>query len=180
MKKLFAMLALLLPAAGWTAMPTGTWVLEKSSLTYTVTHPLHVVQATSHEAKGKCVCDKEGCQFLVGAPVKSFASSDTNRDLHMLEITRGATNPMVVVRGTVVGPKGEKGVALDFEIDFAGKTKAYKGVVFQYTQITAKKAQFTGSIPCTLKDFEIQPPTLLGMPVKNNMPIQVDMTWVKK
>jgi hypothetical protein len=152
-RKLLALLALLVPVAGWAAMPTGTWTLEKSSLTYTVTHPLHVVQATSHEAKGKCVCDKSGCQFLVGAPVKSFASSDTNRDLHMLEITQGATNPMVVVRGTLTGPKGQKGVSLDFEIDFAGKTKAYKNVVFQYTQIGPKKTQFIRVDPSYAEGF---------------------------
>jgi hypothetical protein len=180
MWKYLALLALWIPASGWAAMTTGTWVLEKSSLTYTVTHPLHVVHGTSHEAKGKCVCDKEGCHFLVGAAVKSFTSSDSNRDLHMIEITRGATNPMVVVRGTVLGPKGQNGVALDCEIEFAGKTKAYKSLVFQYTQVNPKTAQFIGVIPATLKDFEIPPPTLLGMPVKNNMPIQVEMTWVKE
>jgi len=180
MRKIFAFLALLIPAVGWAAMPTGTWVLEKSTLTYTVTHPLHVVHGTSREAKGKCVCDADGCRFLVGAPVKSFVSSDSNRDLHMVEATRGATNPMVAVRGTVVGPKGKDGMALDFEIEFAGKTKAYKGVVFNYTQVDPKKAQFRGVIQATLKDFEIPPPSLLGMPVKDSMPIEVEMTWVKK
>jgi hypothetical protein len=34
-----------------------------------------------------------------------------------------------------------------------------------------------GSIPATLSDFKIDPPSLLAIPVKNEMPVRVDMTW---
>ncbi len=52
----------------------------------------------SHAAKGKGVCTAGECNFLIAAPVKSFDSGDSNRDLHMLEVTRGAQFPMVIVR----------------------------------------------------------------------------------
>jgi hypothetical protein len=29
----------------------------------------------------------------------------------------------------------------------------------------------------TLADFKIEPPSLLTMPVKNEIPVHVDMTW---
>jgi len=35
----------------------------------------------------------------------------------------------------------------------------------------------TGTIPATLSDFKIDPPSLLTIPVKNEIPVHVDMTW---
>src|SRR5579872_4551392 len=74
------------------------WVLEQSTLTYHVAHPLHQTEGVSKSAKGKGVCHDGQCDFLVGAPVKSFDSGDSNRDLHMLQATRGAEFPLITVR----------------------------------------------------------------------------------
>ena len=40
-----------------------------------------------------------------------------------------------------------------------------------------KQIRITGTIPATLSDFKIDPPSLLAIPVKNEMPVRVDMTW---
>jgi hypothetical protein len=32
-------------------------------------------------------------------------------------------------------------------------------------------------IPCKLADFKIDPPTLLTMPIKQDIPVKVEMTW---
>ncbi len=74
------------------------WILEQSTLTYHVSHPLHQTEGVSHAAKGKGVCHAGQCDFLIAVPVKSFDSGDSNRDLHMLQATRGAQFPLVVVR----------------------------------------------------------------------------------
>src|SRR5579871_4589041 len=74
------------------------WVLKQSTLTYHVSHPLHQSEGVSHAARGKGVCHDGQCDFLVAAPVKSFDSGDSNRDLHMLQATRGAQYPLVSVR----------------------------------------------------------------------------------
>ena len=58
-----------------------------------MSHPMHEVDGTSHAARGKGICHAGQCDFLIAAPVKSFDSGDTNRDLHMLEATRGASFP---------------------------------------------------------------------------------------
>jgi hypothetical protein len=34
-----------------------------------------------------------------------------------------------------------------------------------------------GTIPLTLSDFKIDPPTLLALPVKNDIPVRVEMKW---
>jgi hypothetical protein len=59
------------------------WMLQESSITYHISHPLHPTEGVSHAARGKGVCSGGQCEFIIAAPVKSFDSGDSNRDLHM-------------------------------------------------------------------------------------------------
>jgi hypothetical protein len=153
------------------------WILEQSTLTYHVSHPLHQSEGVSHAAKGKGVCHDGQCDFLIAVPVKSFDSGDSNRDLHMLQVTRGAQFPLVTVRTRLPESSATSAtIHADLEIQFAGQTAQYKDVGFQLlTQ--GKEIRISGTIPATLMDFKIDPPTLLTMPVKNEIPIRVEMTW---
>src|ERR1700675_4681432 len=74
------------------------WVLEQSTLTYHVSHPLHQTDGVSHAARGKGVCHAGQCDLLIAAPVKSFDSGDSNRDLHTLQVARGGQFPLISVR----------------------------------------------------------------------------------
>jgi hypothetical protein len=153
------------------------WVLEQSTLTYHVSHPLHHVDGVSHAARGKGVCHGGQCEFLIAAPVKSFDSGDSNRDLHMLQVTRGGQFPMIVVRTRVPDDSSASAtIHADLEVQFAGRTAKYEQVPFQ--QVTqGNETRISGTIPATLSDFQIDPPTLLTIPVKNEISIGVDMTW---
>src|ERR1700757_1378854 len=92
------LIGLLFFAAPAFAQADHQWILQQSSLTYHVSHPLHQSEGVSHEARGKGVCHQGQCDFLIAVPVKSFDSGDSNRDLHMIQATRGAEFPMVSVR----------------------------------------------------------------------------------
>jgi YceI-like domain len=153
------------------------WVLETSTLTYHVSHPFHHVDGTSRAARGKGVCHDGECDFLVAAPVESFTSGDSNRDLHMLQAVRGAEYPMVTVRFQL--PEQDlsaRTIHADIEIQFAGQTAEYKQLAFQETA-HGSEVTVTGTIPVTLADFKIDPPSLLAIPVKNEVPIAVEMRW---
>jgi hypothetical protein len=166
----------LLSLSLWAAADSQ-WVLQQSTLTYSASHPLHHFQGTSHAARGKGVCHDGQCQFLIAAPVNSFNSGDSNRDLHMLQVTRGAQNPMVIVRTQLPESEIKPGtVHADLQVQFAGQTAEFKQVPFQLTA-EGKDIRLTGTIPATLSDFKIPPPTLLTMPIKNEIPVAVDMTW---
>ncbi|MFZ0589478.1 MAG: YceI family protein [Bryobacteraceae bacterium] len=170
-------MALLFLALSTVAEADSQWILEQSTLTYHVSHPLHQTEGVSHAARGKGVCHAGQCDFLIAVPVKSFDSGDSNRDLHMLQATRGAEFPMVVVRTRL--PETASTLATihaDLEIQFAGQTVQYKHVQFQrVTQ--GNDIRLSGTIPATLSDFKIQPPTLLTVPIKNDIPVRVEMTW---
>ena len=114
------------------ARADSQWVLEQSTLTYHVSHPLHQTEGVSHAARGKGVCHAGQCDFLIAVPVKSFDSGDSNRDLHMLQVTRGAQFPIVSVRTRLPETASASAtIHADLEIQFAGQTAQYKQVPFQ-------------------------------------------------
>ena len=153
------------------------WLLEQSTLTYHVSHRLHQTEGISHAARGKGTCHDGQCDFLIAVPVKSFDSGDSNRDIHMVQVTRGAQFPMVTVRTRLPEAASTSAtVHADLEIQFAGQTVQYKQVPFQLVT-HGTETRISGTIPATLPDFKIDPPTLLTLPVKNEIPIRVEMTW---
>jgi hypothetical protein len=163
--------------AGQSASVNTQWVLQLSTLTYHVSHPLHQTDGVSHAARGKGICHAGQCEFLIAVPVKSFDSGDSNRDLHMVQVTRGAEFPMVTVRTRLPeSTANDATIHADIEIQFAGQTAHYQQVAFQLTR-QGNDSKISGTIPATLADFKIEPPTLLTLPVKNEIPIKVEMTW---
>src|SRR5579864_8035983 len=119
-KILVVFVLLVLPAFG---APDSRWVLEQSTLTYHVSHPLHTSEGVSHAAKGKGVCHPGQCDFLIAVPVKSFDSGDSNRDLHMLQAVRGAEFPLVTVRTRLPENTSLSGtIHADLEVQFSGQT----------------------------------------------------------
>lgn len=171
------MICVVLSLARFAAAADNTWIIQQGTLTYHVSHPLHQSEGVSHDVRGKGICHAGECDFLIAVPVKSFNSGDSNRDLHMLQVTRGAEFPMVTVR-TKLPESAASSTTLqaDLEIKFAGQTVQYKQVSLQLTP-EGKQMHVTGTIPATLSDFKIDPPSLLTIPVKNELPIRVDLTW---
>jgi hypothetical protein len=176
-KRIRILIAFLLLGLPIFAQTDSQWVLEQSTLTYHVSHPLHQVDGVSHAARGKGVCHAEQCDFLIAVPIKSFDSGDSNRDLHTLQVTRGGQFPIATVRTRLSeGASASATIRADLEIQFAGQTAHYKEVPFQEV-IQGNEARISGTIPTTLSDFKIDPPSLLAMPVKNEIPVRVEMTW---
>ena len=153
------------------------WGLQQSTLTYHVSHPLHQIDGVSHAARGKGVCHAGQCDFLIAVPVKSFDSGDSNRDLHMIQVARGAQFPMVTVRFHLPEDAASQStIHVDLEIEFAGQTAHFKQVPFQKT-MQGNDAKISGTIPAKLTDFKIDPPSLLAIPTKDEIPVRVEMIW---
>jgi len=94
-----------------------------------------------------------------------------------VQVTRGAQFPLVTVRVSL--PESVVGTAsfhCDVEIEFAGQKATYHDVAFQAAK-NGNEVHLTGTIPATLADFKIEPPSLLAIAVKNEMPVHVDSTW---
>lgn len=182
-KKLWLVLMLFaLPqfALSQLARADSRWALAQSTLTYHISHPLHEADGVSHAARGEGICHAGECNFLVAVPVKTFDSGNSNRDLHMIETVRGGLFPMVAVRFRL--PESElasAAIRADLEIQFAGKTVDYRQVAFE-RKAKGNEIEITGTIPLKLSDFSIKPPSLLDMPIKNDVPVRVDTFWQNK
>jgi len=170
-------LALVLLTFPRLVLADSQWILEESTLTYHVSHPLKQTEGVSRAAKGKGVCHDGQCDFLIAVSVKSFDSGDSNRDLHMLQVVRGGQFPLITVRTHLPEAASSLAtIAADLEIQFAGQTAQYKQIAFQHVT-KGSDTLITGTIPLKLADFKIDPPTLLALPVKNDVPIRVEMKW---
>jgi hypothetical protein len=174
--------AFVLPAFAFASRPAlaqldSQWVAGQSTLSYHMSHPMHEVEGVSHAARGKGVCHAGQCDFLIAVPVKTFDSGDTNRDLHMIEATRGAANPMIVVRARFAQAEtAQSWIHADLEVQFAGQTAHYAQVPFERTA-QGSEVRITGAIPLTCSDFKIDRPSFLTVPIRNEIPVHVDMTW---
>lgn len=173
--RLFAILVILaLPV--W-LRADQTWTLASSTLTYHISHPLHEADGVSHAARGQGICTGGTCNFLIAVPVKTFDSGNSNRDLHMLEVMRGGQYPLVVVRFRLPAAELQQPVIrADLEVQLAGQTAEYKQVAFHRAD-QGKDIRVTGTIPLKLSDFKIKPPSLLAIPIRNDVPVRVDTVW---
>jgi hypothetical protein len=175
MKKILAIFALC--AFPCLAQSDSPWALDSSTLSYHVSHPLHEVDGVSHAALGKGVCHAGQCDFLIAVQVKSFNSGDSNRDLHMIQVTQGAKFPIVSVRLQLQEEAlSSSTIVCDLDIQFAGQTAHYQHLAFQQV-VQGNEHRITGTIPSTLSDFKIAPPSFFTVPLKNEMPVKVDITW---
>ena len=175
--KLLALVAMWVPFG--LAAADAQWALQQSTLTYHVSHPLHETNGVSHAARGKGVCHQGECDFLIAAPVKSFDSKDSNRDLHMLQVVRGAQFPMVTVRFRLPeDAASQTSLHVDLDVEFAGQTAHYKQVEFQKAP-QGSDVRISGTIPAKMSDFHIDPPSLLAIPTKEEIPVRVETTWHK-
>lgn len=182
MKKITILTLLcLLPSLVTASDSKISWKLAKSEITYTVTHPLHVVHGKSLAARGEGVRNPDGSyQFLVAVPVQSFDSGDNNRDLHMQETTRAGLYPLIKVNVEIpklIPEKVTQKLIANTEIEFAGQKAKYSQLELDVLEWKDGQVHVTGTVPLTLKDFGIKPPSLLTVPIHDEIPVTLDMIW---
>ncbi len=169
---------LCLPTIGFCG--ESQWILDKSEISYQVTHPLHVVHGKSLSARGKGIREGSHWNFLVAVPVKTFDSGDNNRDLHMLEVTKAGLYPIIQVTartGEIPANSKPSTLTADLEINFAGKKVKCPNVSLKVIDWTKDGAHIAAKISLSLKAYDITPPSLLAMPVQDEVPITLDMVW---
>ncbi len=137
------------------------WVLDQSTLSYHVSHPLHQIDGVSKKARGKGSCHSGQCDFLIAVEVKTFDSGDSNRDLHMLQATRGGQYPLVTVRTKVPESAAAQATLMaDLDIEFAGQTAHYSQVPFQVAARGTSGADHPARFPRRSRISRSIPPSL--------------------
>jgi len=146
--------------------------LQKADATYTVSHLVKKVDGVSKDLKGKMVCDKGECDYLIAIPVKSFISSDSNRDLNMLTILEAGRYPLITVRGRFPETKlAQPQFALDASVDFHGIKKDYK------LNLNKNGDTIKGDFVLLLEAHKVERPSLLTVKIENEVPIKFNILW---
>ncbi len=159
---------------------TGNWQLKEATTSYTIDHPLKTATGVSRAAKGLVRCSKTACDALIAVEVKSFDSGDSNRDLHMLETVKGALYPVLTVRSRFAPRLSANGeLSVDLEIELAGQKSTVRGVVLRTELLTNKRLKVTSNFVIQLSAFGIERPALLGLAIKDSVPIEFVSTWEK-
>lgn len=179
---MFALIAFIPAVFAADSSVQGKWSLQDATATYKITHLLKTAEGTSHDVKGKGQCDANSkCTFLVGVPVKTFESGNTNRDLHMIESVKGATYPMVVVQFTMqVSGDLSKPQAADAQVQFAGQTHTVHVDDIKISPKSPKQMEVDLTIPILLSQFQVERPALLTVAIEDKVPIHAHGTWVKE
>ena len=138
---------------------SGNYELKSSKINYLVTYLIKKADGDSVQAKGKGEC-KAACDFLIAAPIKSFESKDSNRDLNMLKVTKADKFPLVVARIKTKNEIKNAELHADVEIEFVGIKKTYSNVIFK---ITTEKDGFhaEGKFDLLLDDHKVEKPSLM-------------------
>ena len=171
-EKILGFLWLFIPGiAAQAAFGPGNYGLKSGHIQYAAKHPLHAFEANSEAAKGKVACSASRCEILVAAPVKSFDSANSNRDAHMLEITKGIQFPLVSFRADFA-PNATP-TELSGEVEFAGRKHALTLAHLQW-QGDATHPRVTADGVFQLQDFGIEAPALLGVPMSQDIALKIN------
>jgi polyisoprenoid-binding protein YceI len=150
---------------------------KTSTLTYHMVHPLHSWTGTSNDVQGVLQYDdaaKKVSKVAILAKVSSFDSKNSNRDSHMLEVTEALKYPNVSFSSTSVSENGNHLVVKGL-LTFHGVAKE---ISFNADQQQVKGQKVVdGSFTVQLDQFKIERPSLMMMPVENDMKIDFHMVF---
>ncbi|MGE3610586.1 MAG: YceI family protein [Bacteriovoracaceae bacterium] len=149
------------------------YTLSMGKANYTVKHLIKKVSGETTELKGKMICENSLCKFLVAAPVVSFVSSDSNRDLNMQTIMEASKFPLVSIKGEFQETDLNK---KQFNVN--GKVNLH-GVEKTYTLNLTQDGVFQGKFVLLLEDHKIERPSLLTVKIDNEVPIDFVVGWKK-
>lgn len=140
-----------------------------SSITYTMTHPLHTWEGVCKEVDGVVQSDTKSGKIVkvaAVAKVSTFDSKNSNRDSHMLEVTDAIKYPTVTFVTTTVK---DDGATLDVtgKITFHNVTKEIHFVAS--SKMEDKKRILYGNFIVLLEDFNIERPSFMMVKTENEM-----------
>jgi len=157
----------------------GNYELQNSKIEYLVKYLIKKADGESVSAKGKGICSEKKCEFLVAAPVKTFVSRDSNRDLKMLNTVKVEKNPMVSAMISTEKEVSNNILLANLEVDFAGVKKTYEKIPFEFKK-TENGFEVNGKFDLMIDSHNVEKPSLLGVEIDNLVPIKIQANWISK
>jgi len=150
---------------------------SKSSITYSMKHPLHAWDGVSKDVQSIAVTEGENrtiTQVAVRVRLSSFDSRNANRDSHMIEVAEGLNHPDITFTSTSITNNGES-LTVTGNLRFHGVTRS---ITFNCTRKEEKKSIIvSGAFRVRLTDHGIEPPSLLALATEDEFKVSFEMTY---
>jgi polyisoprenoid-binding protein YceI len=144
---------------------------KKSSVTYSMNHPLHQWDAVCKGVSSVIIFNKSNqsiSSVAVLLKVASFDSQNANRDSHTIEVLEGIKYPLVTFTSTSVSIEDDQ-LNVSGDLTFHGVTKAIS--IHAVTKKEGADLIVTGSFEVKMTDYKVTPPSLMGLTTDDNIKI---------
>jgi hypothetical protein len=156
-------------------------VTVPSTVSFHLDHTLHAVVGVSKQIEGTVVLLPAGTvEARLRVRVDSFDSGNSSRDAKMLEVTDAAHHPEVLL--TLSAPFSPPAsfpatveVTLSGAASFHGRTRPVE-VAARVTFTAPDAATVAATFAISLAAFQVEPPSLLFMSIKDRAVIQAHLT----
>jgi polyisoprenoid-binding protein YceI len=156
-------------------------VTAPSTVSFHLDHTLHEVVGTSRRIEGSVVLQPAGTvEAELRVRLDSFDSGNSSRDTRMLEVTDAAHHP--VVRLSLTAPFSPPAtfpatveLTLSGAASFHGRTRPVE-VPARVTFTAPAAATVAARFAISLAAFQVEPPSLLFMSIKDRAVIQAELT----
>lgn len=177
--KLFAAVAILLVgSSAMAADPAPRWKVNPaaSAVSYTVIHPMHTVIGVSKALRGEFAWDPAATEptavkgIYLQVDWASFDSGNANRDCNVLKVVDAARFPTLTYRLESLTRRGDQAT-----IDGWLYVKGKKARLSAPAEVRTQNSRLEASTRMTTRmtDFGIDPPSLLFIPVDDNVTFEV-------
>jgi len=182
MKRYGLIIALLaagvLPAAAQTTLTD--MIKDESSVSYTLVHAFHTVEATSRNVSYRLEVDpaqKEIRSVTAQVDVTTFDSGNSNRDSHAMEVIDAISFPDVTFSSTSVSRDGDN-LTVSGKLTFHGITNDITAT--GTSKWSPGKLEFQGAFALSLTAFKVERPALLLIPVSDTLRFSLKAAFVLK
>jgi polyisoprenoid-binding protein YceI len=151
---------------------------KQSVISYSMNHPLHAWTADNNEITSIILTDENRStiqQVAVSAKVASFDSKNANRDSHMIEILEAIKYPTITFESHSIKQDGDL-LTVQGTMVFHG---VKQDITFEAVKNTSNKnkLEITGNFIVKMTQFNIEPPSLIGMDTDDEIKISFKMIY---
>ncbi len=151
---------------------------KASTISYAMRHPMHTWEGISRDVTAAIVYDDEAKKVetvAVVAKVASFDSQNANRDSHAIESMEGIKYPNVTFSSQQVQDDGASKLTVTGNLTFHGVTRPVTIPVTR--KMSGGMAVYEGSFDLKLTDFKIEKPTLMMVPVEDELKMKFSLAF---
>lgn len=153
---------------------------SKSTVTYSMVHPMHKWDGVSHDVNAAMVYDEEAKQVqsvAVAIRVASFDSQNQNRDSHMVEVLDGIKYPNVTFSSQEIKANADGTLTVSGKLTFHNVTKP---ITVQVTRRdVGNQLLMNGKFDLKLTDYAVERPSLLGIATEDQFTLAFALAFTK-